>query len=99
MMTCMRARRSWNFCQIRLLTAEYAALERLQKPHGLIIGKFEHLKINVAPFSCFTVALYLGNSQVSVCRTIGPLVELIIVCFVVAICDLVHAVEAIYCLP
>ena len=32
----------------------------------------------------------------SVYRTIGPLVKIIIFCFVVAICDLVHAVEAIY---
>ena len=39
MMTCMRARRSLNFCQIRLLTAELAALDRLKKPHRLIIGK------------------------------------------------------------
>ena len=31
--------------------------------------------------------------QVSVYRTIGPLV---IFCFVVAICDLVHAVDAMY---
>ena len=30
MMTCMRAGRSWKFCQIRLLTAELAALERLK---------------------------------------------------------------------
>ena len=30
-MTCMRARRSWKFGQIRLLTAELAALERLKK--------------------------------------------------------------------
>ena len=35
MMTCMRARRSSNFCQIRLLTAELVALERLKKPHRL----------------------------------------------------------------
>ena len=31
MMTCMRARRSSNFCQIRQLTAELAALERVKK--------------------------------------------------------------------
>ena len=31
MMTCMRARRSSKFGQIRLLTAELAALERLKK--------------------------------------------------------------------
>ena len=30
MMTCMRARRSWKFGQIRLLTVELAALERLK---------------------------------------------------------------------
>ena len=40
MMTCMRAQRSSNFCHIRLLTAELAALERLKKPHRLIMGKF-----------------------------------------------------------
>ena len=39
MMTCMRARMSLNFCQIRLLTAELAALECLKKPHRLIMGK------------------------------------------------------------
>ena len=33
MMTCMRAQRSSNFCQIRLLTAELDALEHLKKPH------------------------------------------------------------------
>ena len=31
MMTCMRARESLKFGQIRLLTAELAALERLKK--------------------------------------------------------------------
>ena len=31
MMTCMRARRSSKFGQIRLLTVELAALERLKK--------------------------------------------------------------------
>ena len=31
MMTCMRARRSSKFGQIRLLTAELSALERLKK--------------------------------------------------------------------
>ena len=31
MMTCMRARRSTKFGQIRLLTAELAALKRLKK--------------------------------------------------------------------
>ena len=30
-MTCMRARRSSNFCQIGQLTAELAALERVKK--------------------------------------------------------------------
>ena len=32
----------------------------------------------------------------SVYRTIGPLVEIIIFCFVVAICNLVHDVETIF---
>ena len=42
----------------------------------------------------------LGNSQVSVNRTIGPtLVQIIIIFFFVAICDLVHAMEAMYDLP
>ena len=41
MMACMRARRSLNFCQIRLLTA----IERLKTPHRLII------EIGVATFS------------------------------------------------
>ena len=41
---------------------------------------------------CFTKPRY----QVSVYRTIGPLVEIEFVCFVVAIFDLVHDVEAIF---
>ena len=36
----------------------------------------------------------LGNSQVSVNRTIGP--TLVFFCCVVAICDLVHDVETIF---
>ena len=40
MMTCMRAPRSSKLGQIRLLTVELAALERLKKnPHRLIMGK------------------------------------------------------------
>ena len=39
MMTYIRALRSSNFCKIRLVTAELAALERLKNPHRLIIGK------------------------------------------------------------
>ena len=39
-MTCMRARRSSKFSQIRLLTVELAALERLKKiPIDLYWGK------------------------------------------------------------
>ena len=40
-MVCMRAQCSSNFCQIRLLTAELAALEPLKKPHRItcIMGK------------------------------------------------------------
>ena len=38
-MTCMRARRSSKFGQIRQLIAELAALERLNNPHRLIMGK------------------------------------------------------------
>ena len=48
------------FGQIRSGTTELAPLE--------------HLKIDVAPFSRFTNMVYLGNSQVSVYRTIGLLV-------------------------
>ena len=44
--------------------------------------------------------LYLGNSQVSVYRTIGPtLVEINLFCFDVVIFDIVHDVEAIFHLP
>ena len=46
-MTCMRGRGSSNFCKIRLLPVELAALERLKKPHRLII----YSKIGVATFS------------------------------------------------
>ena len=38
-MTCMRARRSSKFCQIRPPTAELAALERLEKNHYTYNGK------------------------------------------------------------
>ena len=40
-MTCMGARRSSKFSQIRPLTAELhvAALERLKNPHRLIMGE------------------------------------------------------------
>ena len=38
-MICMRTRRSSKFGQIRLLTAELAALECLKNPHRLIMGK------------------------------------------------------------
>ena len=55
-MAYIRARTSSKFGQIRLGTKELAALELL--------------KINVAPFSRFTVVF----SQVSVYRIIGPLV-------------------------
>ena len=37
-MTFMRARRSSKFGQIRLLTAELSALERLKKPYRHIMG-------------------------------------------------------------
>ena len=39
-MTCMRAQRSLKFGQIRLLTAELAAIERLEKSHRLIKRKW-----------------------------------------------------------
>ena len=38
-MTCMEAKRSSKFSQIRPPTAELAALERLKNPHRLLIGK------------------------------------------------------------
>ena len=60
-MTYIRALMSSKFCQIRSGTTEFAALE--------------HLKQSMLPF--FLVSqlwLYLENSQVSVYRTIGPLV-------------------------
>ena len=38
-MTCMRAWRSSNFCQIRPLTAELAALERVKKSPYTYNGK------------------------------------------------------------
>ena len=61
-MTYIRAWRSSKFGQILSGTAELAALE--------------HLKIDFAPFSRFTVVFIPGNSQVSIYRTIGPLVYL-----------------------
>ena len=59
-MTYIRAWMSSKFGQIRPGTTELAALERI--------------KIDVAPFSRFTVVVE-GNSQVSVYRTIGSLVQ------------------------
>ena len=38
MMTCMRTWRSSKSAQIRVLTVELAALERLKKKHSLIMG-------------------------------------------------------------
>ena len=60
-MTYIRAWISSKFGQIPSGTTELAALE--------------HLKIEVAPFLISQLWLYLGNSQVSVYRTIGPLVH------------------------
>ena len=60
-MTYIRAWMSSKFGQVQSGTTEYAALE--------------HLKIDVAPFLVSQLWLYLGNSQVSVYRTIGPLVS------------------------
>ena len=102
----MRARRSLKFGQIRLLTAELAALEHLKKSPEIYNGKngvatfsqlfliksfsylqvkmtyirawmsskfgqirsgttelaaLEHLKLDVAPFSCFTVVVIPGK--------------------------------------
>ena len=53
--TCMRARRRSNFCQIRLLSVELAALECLKKPHRLIatfsqlflIKSFSYLQVTI----------------------------------------------------
>ena len=60
MMTYIRAWMSLKFGQIRSGTTELAALE--------------HLKIDVALFLVSQFWLHLGNSQVGVYRTIGPLV-------------------------
>ena len=61
-MACMRAWRSSKLGQIRSGTTELAALERLKK--------------SMLPlFLVSQLWLYLGNSQVSVYRTIGPLVS------------------------
>ena len=60
-MTCMRARRSSKFGQIRLLTAELAALELLKKstkayngkngvatfPHLFLIKSFSYLQVTM----------------------------------------------------
>ena len=54
---------SSKFGQSRSGTRELAALE--------------HLKINVALFLVSQLCLYLGSSQVSIYRTIGPLVLLL----------------------
>ena len=59
-MTYIRAWMSSKFGQIRSGTKKLAALERL--------------KNRCCPFFSFTVVV-VGNSQVSVYRTIGPLVE------------------------
>ena len=59
-MTYIRAWVSSKFGQIRSGTTELAALE--------------HLNINVASFLVSQLWLYLKKSQVSVYRTIGPLV-------------------------
>ena len=60
-MTYIRAWMSSKFGQVQSGATESAALE--------------HLKIDVAPFLVSQLWLYLGNSQVSVYRTIGPLVS------------------------
>ena len=52
---------SSKFGQIQLGTTELAALE--------------HKKIDAATFFVSQLCLYLGNSQVSIYRTIGPLVN------------------------
>ena len=64
-MTCMRARRSSNFCQIRPLTADLAALERLKKPQKLIIG------IGVATFSqlCLIISFSYLQKTMTYIRT------------------------------
>ena len=62
MMTYIRAWMSSKFGQIRSMTTELAALE--------------HLKSMLPLFLVSQLWLYMGNSQVSVYRTIGPLVFL-----------------------
>ena len=49
-MACMRARRSSKFCQIRLLTAESAALERLKK-----------VSIDMGKWCCHFLSAILGQ--------------------------------------
>ena len=51
-MTYMRAWMSLKFGQIRSGTTEFAALEHLK-----------NYKINVAPFSCFTVVVIPGKKS------------------------------------
>ena len=60
-MTYIRAWMSLKFGKIRSGTTELAALEHLKK-------------IDVPLFLVSQLWLYLGNSQVSLYRTIGPLV-------------------------
>ena len=60
-MTCMRARKSSNFGLIGPPTVELAALERLKKPHRLIMGKndvsYFSLLFLIKSFSCLQVMI------------------------------------------
>ena len=68
---------SSKFGQIRSRTVELAALE--------------HLKIDVALFLVSQLWLYLGNGQVNVYRTIGPLVYLML-CGVGVSCRILYLI-------
>ena len=60
-MTCMRAQRSSNFCQIGPPTAELAALERLKKSQ-----KTYRWKNGVATFSRMFLIGYISYLQVTI---------------------------------
>ena len=82
-MTYIRAWMSSKFGQIRSGTTELAALE--------------HLKTSMLPlFLVSQLRLYLGHSQVSVYRTIGPLVEICYAFLYQWLCNNVISMSFIY---
>ena len=74
---------SSKFGQIRSGTTELAALELL--------------KIDVAPLLVSQLCLYLGNSQVSVYRTIGPLVIVLFLCVYFSISNITLMKRVLIC--